>query len=110
MMKPLQGKTCEGFCVFLGCTRKAGIHEISKESEDLSMSFEYADNRLVLMGPKHPTPVKTWDCGGNDVGIVRIMEGQTEDGSCEAGHPNKNVLKVKKRFRRIKSSICETKI
>ena len=32
------------------------------------MSFEYADNRPVLMDPKHPTPVKTWDCGGNDVG------------------------------------------
>ena len=74
------------------------------------MSFEHADNRPVLMDPKHPTPVKTWDCGGNDVGIVRIMEGQTEDGSCEAGHPHKDVLKVKRRFRRIKSSICEMKI
>lgn len=100
MMKPLQGKTCEGFCVFLGCTRKAGTHTISEEREDLPMSFEHADNRPVLMDPKHPTPVKTWDCGGNDVGIVRIME----------GHPHKDVLKVKKRFRWIKSSICETKI
>ena len=26
MMKPLQGKPCKGFCVFLGCTRKAGTH------------------------------------------------------------------------------------
>lgn len=40
------------------------------------MSFEHADNRPVLMDPKYPTPVKTWDCGGNDVGTVRIMEGQ----------------------------------
>ena len=64
------------------------------------MSFEHADNRPVLMDP---TPVKTWDCGGNDVSIVRIMEGQTGDGPCD-------VQKVKKRFCRIKSSICETKI
>ena len=71
------------------------------------MSFEHADNRPVLMDP---TPVKTWDCGGNDVSIVRIMEGQTGDGPCEAGHPHKDVQKVKKRFRRIKNSICETKI
>ena len=74
------------------------------------MSFERAYNRPVLMDPKHPTPVNTWDCGGNDVGIVRIMEGQTEDGSCEPGHPHKGVQKVKKRFRWIKSSICETEI
>lgn len=110
MMKPLQGKTCEGFCVFLGCTRKTGTHTISEEREDLPMSFERVDNRPVLMDPKHPTPVKPWDCGSNDVGIVRIMEGLTEDGPCEAGHPHKGVQKVKKRFRRIKSSICETKI
>ena len=50
---------------------KSRIHAISKEREDLSMSYEYADNRPVLMDAKHPTPVKTWDCGGNDVGIVR---------------------------------------
>jgi hypothetical protein len=110
MMKPLQGKTCEGFCVFLGCTRKAGIHTISEEREDLPMSFDHADNRPVLMDPKHPTPVKTWDCSDNDVSIVRIIEGQTGDGPCEAGHPHKDVQKVKKRFRRIKNSICETKI
>lgn len=66
------------------------------------MSFEYADNRPVLMDPKHPTPVKTWDCGGNDAGIVRIMEGQTEDGPCETNHPHKGAQKAKKRFRRIK--------
>lgn len=77
------------------------------------MSFEYANNRPMLMDPKYPASVKTWDCGGNDAGIVRIMEGQTGDGPCEAGHPPpppKGVQKVKKRFRRIKSSICETKI
>lgn len=68
------------------------------------MSFEHADNRPVLMDPKHPTPVKPWDCGSNDVGIVRIMEGLTEDGPCEAGHPHKGVQKVKKHFRWIKSS------
>ena len=74
------------------------------------MSFEYANNRLVLVNPKYPAPVRSRDCGGNDVGIVRIMEGQTGDGLCEAGHPLKDVQKVKKRFRRIKNSICETKI
>ena len=76
------------------------------------MSFEYANNRPMLMDPKYPASVKTWDCGGNDAGIVRIMEGQTGDGPCEAGHPPppRGVQKVKKRFRRIKSSICETKI
>ena len=41
----------------------------------------------MLMDPKYPASVKTWDCGGNDAGIVRIMEGQTGDGPCEAGHP-----------------------
>ena len=44
------------------------------------MSFEYANNRPMLMDPKYPASVKTWDCGGNDAGIVRIMEGQTGDG------------------------------
>ena len=38
------------------------------------------------------------------------MEGQTGDGPCEVGHHHKDVQKVKKRFCRIKSSICETKI
>ena len=66
------------------------------------MSFEYANNQPVLMAPKHPTPVTLWDCGGSGVGVVRIMEGQTRDDSCEAGHPHKDVQKVKKRFRRIK--------
>lgn len=74
------------------------------------MSFEYADNRPVLMDPKHPTPVKTWDCGGNDAGIVRIMEGQTGDGPCETNHPHKDVLKVKKRFRRIKGYRARSEI
>ena len=74
------------------------------------MSFEYANNRPMLMDPKYPASVKSWDCGGNDVSIVRIMEGQTGDGPCEVGHHHKDVQKVKKRFCRIKSSICETKI
>lgn len=74
------------------------------------MSFEYANNRPVLMNPKYPAPVRSRDCGGNGAGIVRILDDQTGDGPCEAGHPHKGVQKVKKRFRRIKSSICETKI
>ena len=61
------------------------------------------------MNPKHTVSVRIWDCGGSGAGVVRIMEGQTEDGLCEAGHPHKGVQKVKKRFRRIKSSICEMK-
>ena len=39
------------------------------------MSFEYANNRPMLMDPKYPASVKTWDCGGNDAGIVFIMFG-----------------------------------
>ena len=60
------------------------------------MSFEYANNRPMLMDPKYPASVKSWDCGGNDVGIVRIMEGQTGDGPCEAGHPPPRVYRKSK--------------
>lgn len=66
------------------------------------MSLEYANNRPVRMNPKYPMPAKNWACGGDDVGVVRIMEGQTGDGSCEAGHPHRNAQKAKIRFRRIK--------
>ena len=69
------------------------------------MILEYANNRPVWMNPKHPTPAKNWDCGV-DVGVVRIMEGQTEDGSCEATHPHRNTQKAKIRFRRVKK--CHT--
>ena len=66
------------------------------------MSFEYANNRPVRMNQKYPTPARNWDCGGSDVGVVRIMEGQTEDSSCEADHPHRNAQKAKIRFRRVK--------
>ncbi len=62
------------------------------------MSFEYANNRPMLMDPKYPASVKTWDCGGNDAGIVRIMEGQTGDGPCEAGHPPQGCTESQKAF------------
>ena len=74
------------------------------------MSFEYASNRPVRMNPKYPTPARNWDCGGSDVDVVRIMEGQTEDGLCKAKQPHKNVQKAKKRFRRIKGCYARNKI
>ena len=74
------------------------------------MSLEYANNRPVLMNPKHAASVRTWDCGGSDVGIVRIMEGQTGGDSCKADNPHKNVQKAKKRFRRIKGCYARNKI
>lgn len=66
------------------------------------MRLEKANNRPVLMNPRHPVSVRTWDCGGSDAGIVRIMEGQTEDGSCKADQPHKNVQKAKRHFHRIR--------
>ena len=74
------------------------------------MSLERVDNRPVLMNPKYPVSVRTWHCGGSDVGVVRIMEGQTEDGLCKADHPHKNVQKAKKRFRRIKGCYARNRI
>lgn len=74
------------------------------------MRLEQANNRPVLMNPKYPVFVRTWDCGGNDAGVVRIMEGQTGGDSCEAGHLHKNVQKAKKRFRRIKESYARNRI
>lgn len=71
------------------------------------MSFEYANNRPVLMNPKYPAPVRSWDCGGNGAGIVRIMDGQTDSGKSEAGHPCKGVQEAKDYLRRVKDTMYE---
>ena len=109
MMKPLQGKTCEGFSIAQNASEKQE-YTISKEREDLPMRLEKANNRPVLMNPKHPVSVRTWDCGGSDASVVRIMEGQTGGDSCKADHPQKNVQKAKKRFRRIKGCHARDRI
>lgn len=71
------------------------------------MSFEYANNRPVLMNPKYPVPVGSQDCGGNVAGIVRIMDGQTDNSQSEAGHPCKGVQEVKDYLRRVKDTMHE---
>ncbi len=71
------------------------------------MSFEYANNRPVLMNPKYPVPVGSWDCGGNGAGIVRILDGQTNNSQSEAGHPCKGVQEAKDYLRRVKDTMHE---